>query len=128
MRGNAWKWLAIGGAIALLVMFGLEMSTTGIERIYGPIDGSEYTVGTGNSGYVSETDKRITELERELEEIRRIAYGNGYEGEGARLPGMPLQNDQPAVNKLADSTSGLLQTASSKSIRFVVGLFDGWMN
>ncbi|MFF2887797.1 hypothetical protein [Paenibacillus sp. NPDC057967] len=128
MKGNAWKWLAIGGAIALLVMFGLEMSNTGIERIYGPIDGEEYTVGSGTAEYVTETDKRIAELERELEEIRRIAYGNGYDGEGTRLPGMPSENGQPAVNKLADSTSGLLQSASSKGIRFVVGLFDGWMN
>ncbi|RJE89856.1 hypothetical protein D3P07_06420 [Paenibacillus sp. 1011MAR3C5] len=128
MKGNAWKWLAIGGAIALLVMFGLEMSNTGIERIYGPIDGEEYTAGSGAAEYATETDKRIAELERELEEIRRIAYGNGYEGEGTRLPGMPSENDQPAVNKLADSTSGLLQSASSKGIRFVVGLFDGWMN
>lgn len=128
MRGNAWKWLAIGGAIALLVMFGLEMSTTGIERIYGPIEGDEYTVGSGTDRYATETDKRIAELERELEEIRRIAYGKGNDGNQARLPGMPYEEDQPAVNKLADSTSGLLQSASSKSIRFVVHLFDGWMN
>lgn len=128
MKGNAWKWLTIGGVIALLVMFGLEMSTTGIERIYGPMNGEEYTAGAGESEYKSETEERIAELERELAEIRRITYGNGYEGEETRLPGIPYENDQPAVNKLADSTSGLLQSASSKGIRFVVGLFDGWMN
>lgn len=130
MKGNAWKWLAIGGALAILVMFGLEMTSSGIERIYGPIEGeASYGVDAGpaaeegSSRYESDTDKRIAQLERELEEIRR-AYGLG----GERLPGVPYEDEEPAVNKLADSTSGMLQSASSKGIRFVVGLFDGLMH
>ncbi|MCR2803206.1 hypothetical protein [Paenibacillus soyae] len=127
MKGNAWKWLAIGGALAIVVLFGIEMTSSGIERIYGPIEGeASYGTGTGlasqeeRGSYESETDKRIAQLEKELEEIRR-AYG--YNGE--RLPGMPNEDEAPAVNKLADSTSGMLQSASSKGIRFVVDLFDG---
>lgn len=135
MKGRAWKWLAIGGALTFLVLFGLEMSTTGIERIYGPIEGG-YTDGSYDMGsvdvesYDSETDRRIAELERELEEIRRLANGGGDSDEQGypRLPGVPYEDDQPAVNKLADSTSGMLQSASSKGIRFVVSLFDGLMN
>lgn len=130
MKGNAWKWLAIGGALAILVMFGLEMTSSGIERVYGPIEGeapyeadSGIAAEEGSGRYETETDKRIAQLERELEEIRR-AYG--YDGE--RLPGVPYEDGQPAVNKLADSTSGMLQSASSKGIRFVVGLFDGLMH
>lgn len=131
MRRNGWKLMAVGGAITFLVLFGMEMSTTGIERIYGPIEGGEgYTTGGGRKLYPSETDKRIAELERELDDIRRIAYGDAYKDEKGhpRLPGIPYENDQAAVNKLADSTSGLLQSASSKGIRFIVSLFDGWMN
>ncbi|RIX54103.1 hypothetical protein D3P08_07595 [Paenibacillus nanensis] len=135
MGRHAWKWLGIGCALAFLVLFGLEMSTTGIERIYGPIEG-EYAEGSNgiasavNERYESETDKRIAELERELEEVRRLANGDGYMDEKGypRLPGVPYEDEEPAVNKLADSTSGMLQSASSAGIRFVVSLFDGLLN
>ncbi|MEK3881644.1 hypothetical protein [Paenibacillus sp. PL2-23] len=134
MKGHAWKWLIIGGALAIVVMFGLEMTSSGIERIYGPIEGeggysNPYGYETGGAqepqreSYESETEKRIAQLEKELEEIRR-AYG--YNGE--RLPGMPYEDGQPAVNKIADSTSGMLQSASSKGIRLVADLFDGLMH
>jgi hypothetical protein len=93
------------------------------------MDGSErYDYDNGDRVYASETDRRIAELEKELDDIRRIAYGDDYVNGNERLPGMPVEDEQAAVNKIADSTSGLLQTASSKGIRFVVSLFDGLMN
>lgn len=129
MSRKSWKLLLLGGAITFIVLFGMEMSTSGIERIYGPMDGSErYTYDNGRRVYVNETDRRIAELEKELDDIRRIAYGDDYNSGNTRLPGMPDEEQQATVNKIADSTSGLLQTASSKGIRFVVSLFDGWLN
>lgn len=129
MNRKTWKLLLLGGAITFVVLFGMEMSTSGIERIYGPMDGSrQYDYDNGEQVYANETDRRIAELEKELDDIRRIAYGDEYVGENERLPGMPVEDEQAAVNKMADSTSGLLQTASSKGIRFVVSLFDGLMN
>lgn len=129
MNRKTWKVLLLGVTIAFIVLFGMEMSTSGIERIYGPMDGSEpYGYSREDRVYASETDRRIAELERELDDIRRIAYGGEYAGEHDRLPGMPVEDEQAAVNKIADSTAGLLQTASSKGIRFVVSLFDGLMN
>lgn len=131
MKRNGWKLMAIGGAATFLVLFGMEMSTKGIERIYGPFDGGISNLDE-NADRIdeSETDKRIAALERELDEIRRIAGGEANTGNQGqfRLPGVPYEEEQAAVNKLADSTSGLLQSASSKGIRFVVSLFDGWMN
>ena len=129
MNRKTWTLFLLGVAIAFIVLFGMEMSTSGIERIYGPLDGSEqYAYDAEDRVYASETDRRIAELEKELDDIRRIAYGDEYAGEHGRLPGMPVEDDQAAVNKIADSTAGLLQTASSKGIRFVVSLFGGLMN
>lgn len=131
MRHNPWKWLAIGGALTFLVIFGMEMSTTGIERIYGPIEGGEnVTLESERIIHKTDTEQRIAQLERELEEIRKIAYGDDYllKSGNPRLIGMPYETEQPAVNKLADTTSSLLQSASSKGIRFVVSLFDGWIH
>ncbi|MFD0586711.1 translation initiation factor 2 [Paenibacillus sp. GCM10027627] len=136
MRRNPWKWLAIGGAITFLVLFGMEMTSTGIERIYGPIEGGEGSQsvdgleGAGAPEKQSDTEKRIAELERELADIRKLAYSDEQisETEHPRLPGVPFAEEEAAVNKLADSTSGLLESASNTGIRFVVSLFDGWMN
>jgi hypothetical protein len=129
MKRSTWKLLLIGGALTFIVLFGIEVSTTGIERIYGPMDGSEpYANGRVRDHYANETDRRIAELEKELDDIRRIAYGEAYVDGNGRLPGLPEEGDQAAVNRIADSTSGMLQTASSKGIRFFASLFDGLLN
>ncbi len=142
MKRNTLKWTVLGGAIAIIVMYGIDMSTAGIERIYGPMEGgSEYTevvqpVETTDPAkeLANAQQQKIAQLEKELEELKRMAakgaeYSNEYdEGkltENERLPGVPLQNDQPAVNRIADSTSGLLQNMSSEGIRMVVSIFDG---
>ncbi|GBG12218.1 hypothetical protein B1748_07055 [Paenibacillus sp. MY03] len=129
MKRKTWKLLLLGGALTFIVLFGIEMSTTGIERIYGPMDGSEpYANGGDRAYYANETDRRIAELEKELDDVRRIAYGDAYGRDNNRLPGMPVEEDTAAVNRIADSTSGILQTASSKGIRFFASLFDGLLN
>lgn len=125
MKRNAWKWALLGGALTFIVLYGIEMSTAGIERINGPFASVDTPAPTERKtdAYTSETDRKIAALEKELDEIRKLAY---YQYQ-TRLPGVPYENDQPPINKLADSTSGLLQSASSNGIRFVVSLFEGLM-
>jgi hypothetical protein len=145
MRKNPFKWVIIGGALAVIVMYGLELSTSGIERVYGPVEGGQGYVSVplqqGSAEQAADDEltyqeKKIAKLERELEELKRAAAkGNreqtdypGPETEWAeeeRLPGIPLDDSQPTVNQLADSTSSLLQNMSSGGIRFIVSIFDG---
>lgn len=128
MKRQTWKWLLLGSALTFLILFGMELSTKGVETIYGPLDKeSGYAQQPSEAQYASETDRRIAELERELAEIRELAYESSRWKEEERLPGMPYREDHPAVNKLADSTAGVLQNASSKGMRFVVSLFEGFM-
>ncbi|MGG1635849.1 hypothetical protein MHH56_20365 [Paenibacillus sp. FSL K6-3182] len=142
MKRNALKWTVLGGALAIIIMYGIDMSSSGIERIYGPIEGSsgyteipqtEQNVQPVND-FQKEQQQKIAQLEQELKELKRLAaYDDETIGETAetfpaeneRMPGLPLKSDQPAVNKIADSTSGLLQNMSSEGIRMVVSIFDG---
>ncbi|MGO4696280.1 hypothetical protein AB4Z50_18565 [Paenibacillus sp. 2TAB26] len=142
MKRNALKWTVLGGALAIIIMYGIDMSSSGIERIYGPIEGSsgyteilqtEQNVQPVND-FQKEQQQKIAQLEQELKELKRLAaYDDETTGETAetfpaeneRMPGLPLKSDQPAVNKIADSTSGLLQNMSSEGIRMVVSIFDG---
>ncbi|MEV5028658.1 hypothetical protein [Paenibacillus sp. LPE1-1-1.1] len=145
MKRNALKWTVLGGALAIIVMYGIDMSSHGIERIYGPVeDADEYTENiqpevtvnpNPEESFETEQQKKIAELEKELEELKKMASRGDSENSSEtaentsdvneRLPGVPLQDDQPAVNRIADSTSGLLQNMSSEGIRMVVSIFDG---
>lgn len=144
MKRNALKWTVIGGALAVIILYGIDMSSAGIERIYGPMEGvDEYaeTVEPEPSAdavtdFARAQQQKIAQLEKELAEVKRLtslAEGSDLPPEQAgslpeeneRLPGVPLEVDQPAVNRIADSTSGLLQSMSSEGIRFVVSIFDG---
>ena len=143
MRRNGWKWAVLGGALTFLILYGIEVSTAGIERIYGPIEGQPATQNetvrrepSNVEVIMSETDRKIAALERELAELKRLASGGGdftagsgsSSGDNPRLPGIPYVADQPPVQKLADSTSSLLQSMSTNGIRFVVSIFDGLTN
>lgn len=143
MKRNTLKWTVLGGAMAIIIMYGIDMSSAGIERIYGPLEGAdEYTETASpeetvipHNEFAVAQQKKIAQLEKELAELKRLASlaeaeyspapAESIATENERLPGVPPQNDQPAVNRIADSTSGLLQNMSSEGIRMVVSIFDG---
>ncbi|WP_337101563.1 hypothetical protein [Paenibacillus sp. YIM B09110] len=148
MKKGALKWTLLGGAIVFIVLYGIEMSSSGIERINGSFEktesGSGYYDEYENAGTQENTQqldenlvyvRKIEQLERELEETKRLLTKGGETDAGAgerpsvveneRLPGIPLQENEPAVDKLAESASGMLQSVSSGGIRFVVSIFDG---
>jgi len=148
-RSKAWKWLILGGAITVILLYMLEMTTTGIERIYGPLDetaaaaqsptSSEYAAGLipiqaddkrkqagssvkGSSGGGA-IDQEIAALEAEIAELKRLALLKEKEELQQKL----LINEdaaKPAVNRMADSTSEVLQSASSTGLQFIAKLFS----
>lgn len=143
MKGSALKWTVLGGVLVFIVLYGMEMSSAGIEKIYGPIEGSEAAsvqteaaaekdtlpaaveASDETAGLSSSAEKKIEELQKELAEVRKIAERSShYE----RLLGIPKESTEPSVNKLADGASGFLQSFSSGGIRFVVSLFDSVTN
>jgi len=150
MRRRAWKWALLGGALTFIVLYGIEMSTAGIERIHGPLQSSltqtdkntatspllesnskqETDPTSEQSAAFSETEKRIAQLEKELEQIRKLAmlekkHKDNHEELWPILPGNLNENNSSYVNKFADSASGMLESASSGGIKFVVSMFEG---
>ncbi|MCM3627247.1 hypothetical protein M3194_07710 [Paenibacillus glycanilyticus] len=138
MKG-ALKWVLLGGVLVFIILYGVEMSSAGIERIYGPIDGegssaimsneNKYSLTSSESdsselegsGLSSSAERKIAELEKELKEVRKIAEESARH---ERLPGISSDSGEPAVNKVADGTAGLLQSVSSGGIRFIASLFN----
>lgn len=151
-RGKAWKWLILGGALTVILLYMLEMTTTGIERIYGPLDETaaaaqspistehsstglipiqtndrqqESTGAASAKGSIqgSAIDQEIAALEAEIAELKRLALLKEKEELQQKL----LINEdaaKPAVNRMADSTSEVLQSASSTGLQFIANLFS----
>ena len=148
-RNKAWKWLVLGGAITVILLYMLEMTTTGIERIYGPLDetaaaaqsqtSNEKAIGlipieTADDTQASDSfktnftpkspiDKEIAALEAEIAELKRLALLKEKEELQQKL----LLNEdaaKPAVNRVADTTSEVLQNASSSGLQFIAKLFS----
>ncbi|MFC4104004.1 hypothetical protein [Paenibacillus xanthanilyticus] len=148
MRKQPLKWGIVGGMIVLMVMFGIDVATSGVERIYGPVEQQEATPiasqGPSRAEYPAlqpETETgyhpRQTAQEQDAPVYRptvaeaqrhpeRAAerYTEMTQVENERLPGIPDLRDDTTVDKLADGTAGALQSLSSQGIRFVVSLFE----
>lgn len=144
-RGKAWKWLLVGSAMTIIILYMLEMTTTGIERIYGPLAPSESVTLQPNESYqaptattehleTTVTDPSLSPIEQEIavleQEVARLKKQT-LENEKIKLQSQLLLNEaaeQPAVNRLADTTSGVLQSASSSGIQYIAQLFSKVIN
>lgn len=144
-RGKAWKWLLVGSAMTIIVLYMLEMTTTGIERVYGPLSPQQSVALQPNEAYQapnttnlsSETvtiDPSLSPLEQEIvaleQEVARLKKQT-LENEKTNLQSQLLLNEaaeQPAVNRLADTTSGVLQNASSSGMQYIAQLFSKVIN
>ena len=74
MRKSHFKWALIGGVLVAVLMFGMEMTTGGINRVYGPIEGSQ----PGQVGRLAEAAK----AKEQLQQLQRL---QSYEAELHRL-------------------------------------------
>jgi len=144
-RGKAWKWLLVGSAMTIIVLYMLEMTTTGIERVYGPLSPQQPVALQQNEAYqapdttnsTSETvsiDPSLSPIEQEIaaleQEVARLKK-QSLENEKTNLQSQLLINEaaeQPAVNRLADTTSGVLQNASSSGMQYIAQLFSKVIN
>lgn len=150
MRRQPLKWGIVGGMIVLMVMFGIDVATSGVERIYGPVEEQQASpiaypaagAGSGTATVQQETEYSPRQTAQEpVARINRPTVGEAqrhperaaeadalaYElmqSENERLPGIPDLRDDTTVDKLADGTAGALQSLSSQGIRFVVSLFE----
>lgn len=140
MRKGVWKWLILGAALTVIVLYGMEASTSGIERIYGPIEGGTAAAAVQGTKPIESLQveasqlqeqyaedataaERIKQLEKELKEVKKLAQREAI-ADGVEIE----EGDSPAVNRLADGTADLLQTVTTGGIRFVVTLFDSVTN
>lgn len=141
--------------LTLGVFIGMEITSSGIERIYGPIHATRITSAPDSTERYTEEyrdnlpiDKsRRVNGDTSVEESSQTAVIESgartdegtqrqveVEQQSSNVRKKELQNmdDGPlppvkdaAVNQLADKTAGVLQRVSQAGIKAVVGLFNG---
>lgn len=159
MRHQSLKMALVGGAVALIVMFGIDTATSGIERVNGPMNqtgalavnpaasyeqtgstyesalttnpGSEQLNGNQALPQSPQAVPSIGQRVGDAQHGRRSKDGwqlqmvpNVQADPNERLPGLPDLRTDSSVNQLADGTAGVLQSISSKGIRFIVSFFE----
>lgn len=149
MRRHTLKTAFVGGAVALIVLFGIDIATSGIERIYGPVDGgasaNQSAAAAGSEEGWEKSASGAVGAERlpedEVAPLRQMTVADAQHGRteeeirseyermlqeelAKRLPGLPDTRSESTVNEVADGTAGVLQSISSKGIRMVVSFFE----
>jgi len=56
MRRQPFRWAFVGGMVVMIIMFGIDLASHGVERIYGPLQNSETNqIGLVPSGQLKES-------------------------------------------------------------------------
>ncbi|GGG10898.1 hypothetical protein [Paenibacillus abyssi] len=138
MKRDSLKWAVFGGVTVFMLLYGIEVATTGIETVYGPVGGQR----TASVTELLPQELPQTMDDRQLPAAQPQAAVPGgmpdmipqYEEERypymrERLPGIYGEyHGEPSVNRVAEQTAGLLQSLSSSGIRLVVSLFESVTN
>lgn len=143
-----WQYTLLGAAIAFFVLYGIELSSDGIEDVYGPLErqapagarlpaadslpaGRQQTerygipAGQGEDAAAPGPDIRARGAETSgwlADEHGFYEYGN--ETEYGQYPDYGTAPGGGAVGRLADGTAGVLQSVSNGGIRLIVSLFE----
>lgn len=111
MRNDSVKLLMLAGVIAFAVLYGMDLSTRGIERVYGPLD---YPMATAPSAPSNASGDWT--LPPRQNRPQTIVYDSGIV--------IPRQDKVPLIDRVSSATAKTLHEISSGGIRFVVSLFD----
>lgn len=126
MRKDTFKLLVIAGIVAFAVLYGMELSSRGIENVNGkyepigesaedPDKADEWALPARQPANQKPQSAERPSEARELEEL------NDYDAE---LYGIPRDDRTPLVDRVSGATADVLHGLSKGGIKFVVSLFD----
>lgn len=120
MRRDSLRLLLLIGVIAFAVLYGMELSSSGIKNVYGPMD------QLPSQRPAEQTDDGTWSLppDRTQTHPEAVPSETGGTGESDPEAYFPRTDRQPLVDRVSGTTAEALHELSSGGIRFVVSLFD----
>jgi hypothetical protein len=118
MRRDSFKLLVFAGIIAFAVLYGMDLSSKGIENVNGPMatvdpastDGVWKLPPADNSGKSNQPSSKP---------VDDTPYYNWDED-----PLIPRNDRKPIVDRVSGTTAKVLHDLSRNGIRIVVSIFD----
>ncbi|KKC47088.1 MULTISPECIES: hypothetical protein [Paenibacillus] len=77
-RRSQLKWTVLGAALAAVLMFGMEMTTGGINRVYGPIEGSD-PAAVGRFAEAAKAREQLQAAQKYEAELRQLQKKYGVQ-------------------------------------------------
>ncbi|MFC5532085.1 hypothetical protein [Cohnella yongneupensis] len=128
MRRETFKLLVLAAIVAFAVLYGMELSSKGIESV----NGKYQSVGDSSTGDPEATDewtlpsnersvKQPTASKRQSSNTDGLSDLNDFDEE---LYGIPRNDHKPLVDRVSGATAGVLHDLSKGGIKFVVSIFN----
>ena len=110
--------LLLAGVVAFAVLYGMDLSSRGINRVYGPMDQQPSADTRSQQQQTEGGDWTLPPRgasNREPSSSSRSEY---------REPAIPRNDSQPLIDRVSGTAAETLHGLSSGGIRFIVSLFD----
>lgn len=119
MRRDSLRLLLLAGVVAFAVLYGMDLSSRGINRVYGPLDQQP-------SADMRSQQQRTEDGDWTLPPRRTTdrSQPNATERSIDQEPVIPRNDSQPLIDRVSGTAAETLHGLSSGGIRFIVSLFD----
>ncbi|MBB6729747.1 DUF3679 domain-containing protein [Cohnella zeiphila] len=127
MARDGIKLLLAGALLLFAVMFGMELASSGISNVYGPVDPSAATAAKQQADDIKKETGKAGANADASGNADQGWYGKEPDGisvSGADDPRIPRLDHKPVVDRIAGGTADLLQSVSKKGIQLISKLFS----
>ncbi len=132
MRRDTFKLLVLAGIVAFAVLYGMELSSRGIENVNGKYE----TIDQGSPDDPAAADEWTLPSSERTKQKQRTQSGAAGKSSGkatdmedmndwdAELYGIPRRDHKPLSDRVSGAAAGALHSLSKGGIKFVVSIFD----
>ncbi len=131
MRRDFFRLLILAGILGFAVLYGMELSSKGIENVKGPweTEGATVEQPVGDEDWTLPVkEPRQGEKSREERNPSSSAEEGLATGEDGEAFGIPRADREPLVDRVSSKTAEVLHGLSKDGIKFVVSIFDKVMD
>ncbi|RED65690.1 hypothetical protein [Cohnella lupini] len=122
MRRDTFKLLVFAAIVGFAILYGMELSSKGIENVNGPMESANPSEGRATT--VDEGDWTLPP--RETAQDNRVSDRDAernYWGDEEEYA-VPRNDREPIVDRVSGKTADVLHDLSRNGIRMVVSIFD----
>jgi hypothetical protein len=127
MRRDTFKLLVFAGIVAFAVLFGMELSSKGIENVNGPWPTTSQTSEqktTSVDDWSLPTPEPAQVNKTKAAETQKPVDNTPYYDWDKEEFGIPRYDRKPIVDRVSGKTAQVLHDLSRSGIRLVVSIFD----